>query len=326
MFSQPSISRNFSLPPEYTESYRYGFQGQEEDDEIKDVDGSSVNYTYRMHDPRIGRFFALDPLAECYPHNSPYAFSENRVIDCIELEGLEALTLNPALEVMFRFSMDLSISLPKIPMAPNFPVPPITITIPFPTGPIPAAPTMDNVESSIDWRNPPASPAELDGDWELENSYNNGKYNHYKNKKTGEKLRWDVEDGGGHWHRPNPNYQKGWGDKGYYLDRYGNAVNRGSPESHIYPLTPNNLLPTIDVITAPNLTMRQINQYSRNIRKEYAKNPKFQVEVHKYLHELELYRDAYKKYKKDLKEYQKQKRDYDKKKQDLYKNHPEVWS
>jgi len=42
-----------------------------------------------MHDPRIGRFFAVDPLAPKYPHNRPYAFSENRVIDGVELEGLE---------------------------------------------------------------------------------------------------------------------------------------------------------------------------------------------------------------------------------------------
>ena len=42
-----------------------------------------------MHDPRIGRFFALDPLATEYPYNSPYAFSENRVLDGVELEGLE---------------------------------------------------------------------------------------------------------------------------------------------------------------------------------------------------------------------------------------------
>jgi len=68
--------------------YRYGFQGQEKDDEIKG-EGNSVNYKYRMHDPRIGRFFAVDPLSPNYPWNSPYAFSENRVIDKVELEGLE---------------------------------------------------------------------------------------------------------------------------------------------------------------------------------------------------------------------------------------------
>ncbi len=42
-----------------------------------------------MSDNRIGRFFAVDPLSKKYPNNSPYAFSENRLIDGGELEGLE---------------------------------------------------------------------------------------------------------------------------------------------------------------------------------------------------------------------------------------------
>jgi len=71
------------------QAYRYGFQGQEKDDEIKGA-GNSINYKYRMHDPRIGRFFAVDPLFREYPWNSPYAFSENRVVDAVELEGLES--------------------------------------------------------------------------------------------------------------------------------------------------------------------------------------------------------------------------------------------
>ena len=48
-----------------------------------------------MHDPRVGRFFAVDPLAGKYPWNSPYAFSENRVIDGVELEGLGVAYTNP---------------------------------------------------------------------------------------------------------------------------------------------------------------------------------------------------------------------------------------
>jgi len=52
-----------------------------------------------MHDPRIGRFFAIDPLAPQYPHNSTYAFSENRLIDGVELEGLEVrIVHDPAIE------------------------------------------------------------------------------------------------------------------------------------------------------------------------------------------------------------------------------------
>ncbi|MDQ3072655.1 MAG: hypothetical protein M3Q97_05275 [Bacteroidota bacterium] len=69
--------------------YRYGFNGMERDDEVKGS-GNSLNYKYRMHDPRLGRFFTVDPLFKDYPWNSPYAFSENRVIDRIELEGLES--------------------------------------------------------------------------------------------------------------------------------------------------------------------------------------------------------------------------------------------
>ncbi len=69
--------------------YRYGFQGQEKDDEVKNISGSSLNFTFRMYDPRVGRFFAVDPMFKSFSWNSPYAFSENRVLDAIELEGLE---------------------------------------------------------------------------------------------------------------------------------------------------------------------------------------------------------------------------------------------
>ena len=68
--------------------HRYGFQNQERDDEIKGG-GNSFNFEYRMHDPRLGRFFVIDPLADKYAYNSPYAFSENVVVNSVELEGLE---------------------------------------------------------------------------------------------------------------------------------------------------------------------------------------------------------------------------------------------
>ena len=82
-FGMPMPGRTFN-----SGEYRYGFQGQEKDDEIKG-EGNSINFKYRMHDPRLGRFLSIDPLEASYPHNSPYAFSENRVIDAVELEGLE---------------------------------------------------------------------------------------------------------------------------------------------------------------------------------------------------------------------------------------------
>ena len=70
------------------DSYRYGFQGQEKDDEIKG-EGNSINFKYRMHDPRVNRFFAVDPLVYKYPYWSPYVFSGNRLINSSELEGQE---------------------------------------------------------------------------------------------------------------------------------------------------------------------------------------------------------------------------------------------
>jgi len=73
-------------------SYRYGFQGQETDDEVRG-EGNSVNYKYRMHDPRVGRFFATDPLEKQYPQLTPYQFSSNIPISMIELEGLEGVSI-----------------------------------------------------------------------------------------------------------------------------------------------------------------------------------------------------------------------------------------
>jgi hypothetical protein len=54
----------------------------------------AVNYKYRMHDARIGRFMSIDPLTSDFAWNSPYVFSENRLIDAVELEGLEAIMIH----------------------------------------------------------------------------------------------------------------------------------------------------------------------------------------------------------------------------------------
>lgn len=98
-FGMQMSARTFTNTDNFynSQGHRYGFQGQEKDDDIKG-EGNSINYKYRMHDPRIGRFFSLDPLAPSYPWNSPYAFSENRVIDGIELEGLEFLNVHAIAE------------------------------------------------------------------------------------------------------------------------------------------------------------------------------------------------------------------------------------
>ncbi len=73
-------------------SYRYGFQNQEKDNEVYG-EGNAISFRFRVEDTRLGRFFSVDPLAKKYPFYSPYSFSGNRVIDAIELEGLEPYIL-----------------------------------------------------------------------------------------------------------------------------------------------------------------------------------------------------------------------------------------
>lgn len=62
------------------------FQGQEH---VDDLGLNWDSFKWRNHMPDIGRFFNVDPLAMMYSYNSPYAFSENDVVNSIELEGLE---------------------------------------------------------------------------------------------------------------------------------------------------------------------------------------------------------------------------------------------
>jgi len=74
-------------------SYAFGFNGQERDDEIQGA-GNSYAFEYRIHDARLGRFMSIDPLSYSYSFLSPYAFCENSPINAIELEGLEKYEIN----------------------------------------------------------------------------------------------------------------------------------------------------------------------------------------------------------------------------------------
>lgn len=86
------------------EDYRYGFQGQDKEKEL--WGGEASFFKYRISDNRLGRFFSVDPLSSKLPWNSSYAFSENRVIDAIELEGLESfLVFNFGGDTKYRNSI-----------------------------------------------------------------------------------------------------------------------------------------------------------------------------------------------------------------------------
>jgi RHS repeat-associated protein len=68
--------------------YRYGFNGKENDNEIKGQ-GNHQDYGLRIYDPILGKFFSVDPLFKKFPWNSSYAFAENDVIRSVDLDGAE---------------------------------------------------------------------------------------------------------------------------------------------------------------------------------------------------------------------------------------------
>ncbi|OEK09132.1 hypothetical protein A8C32_10380 [Flavivirga aquatica] len=67
-----------------THRYRYGFQGQEKDDEVKG-EGNSYDYGARFHDPRVGRWLSLDAVSKSYQGN--YNFASNSPIMLIDKGG-----------------------------------------------------------------------------------------------------------------------------------------------------------------------------------------------------------------------------------------------
>jgi RHS repeat-associated protein len=78
--------RNYNAPS--AKDYRYGFNGKENDNEVKG-EGGQQDYGERIYDPRIGRFLSEDPLTKEYPELTPYQFASNRPIDGIDMDGLE---------------------------------------------------------------------------------------------------------------------------------------------------------------------------------------------------------------------------------------------
>jgi len=67
-------------------SYRYGFNGKEND---KDIGEGGQDYGMRINDSRLGRFLSVDPLCKNYAPLTPYQFASNSPIAGIDLDGGE---------------------------------------------------------------------------------------------------------------------------------------------------------------------------------------------------------------------------------------------
>jgi len=68
--------------------YRYGFNGKENDNEVKG-EGNQQDYGMRFYDTRLGRFLSIDPLVDKYPELSSYQYANNSPIANIDLDGQE---------------------------------------------------------------------------------------------------------------------------------------------------------------------------------------------------------------------------------------------
>jgi len=84
-FGMQMPGRKYSQP---NGSYRYGFNGKENDNEVKG-EGNQQDYGMRIYDPRVGRFLSVDPLTTKYPELTPYQFASNSPITFIDLDGEE---------------------------------------------------------------------------------------------------------------------------------------------------------------------------------------------------------------------------------------------
>jgi RHS repeat-associated protein len=74
-------------------SYRFGFNGKENDNDVKGGLGNQQDYGMRIYDGRIGKFLSVDPLTKSYPELTPYQFASNKLINSIDLDGLEGWEL-----------------------------------------------------------------------------------------------------------------------------------------------------------------------------------------------------------------------------------------
>ena len=83
--------RNFS-----SNSYKFGFNGKLNDDEVYGSTGTFQDYGMRMYDTRVCRFISEDPITKKYPELTPYQFASNSPIMGIDLDGGEILPMNSA--------------------------------------------------------------------------------------------------------------------------------------------------------------------------------------------------------------------------------------
>ena len=67
-------------------SYRYGFNGKENDNEVKG-EGNSLDFGARIYDSRLGRWLSVDKFTDKYPNVSPYSYCINSPLQFKDANG-----------------------------------------------------------------------------------------------------------------------------------------------------------------------------------------------------------------------------------------------
>ncbi|MBC7412425.1 MAG: hypothetical protein H7331_08240 [Bacteroidia bacterium] len=78
------------LPNIATDGSRYGFNGMENDNEVKGA-GNQQDYGARIYDNRLGKFLSIDPLTVKFSMRSPYLFADNCPITKVDFLGLSGV-------------------------------------------------------------------------------------------------------------------------------------------------------------------------------------------------------------------------------------------
>lgn len=88
MFVSTVTNQSRKFHTGFVETYRYGFNGKENDDEVKGG-GNSVDFGDRIYDSRLGNWLSVDPLFAKYPAFSPYCFAADNPILFVDKDGRE---------------------------------------------------------------------------------------------------------------------------------------------------------------------------------------------------------------------------------------------
>ncbi|WPQ60685.1 polymorphic toxin-type HINT domain-containing protein [Chitinophaga sancti] len=89
-------------------SYRYGFNGKE-----NDIEFGLQDYGMRIYNPSLGKFLSVDPLSPKYPELTPYQFASNRPIEGIDQDGMEVAYYDPQNKFYYMASDAIRHPLPK---------------------------------------------------------------------------------------------------------------------------------------------------------------------------------------------------------------------